>query len=48
MYLLKFMILLILNFTLCEQGAKRLHKHLFNNYDAMSRPVERPNQGIYN
>lgn len=40
------MILLILNLTLCEQGARRLNKHIFTEYDSKSRPVERPQQGI--
>jgi len=44
MFLFKFLILFIINFVLCEQGARRLNKHLFNEYDALSRPVENPQQ----
>ena len=42
MIFIKFFILLIIHVSLCEQGAKRLHKHLFTNYDSRSRPVEQP------
>jgi hypothetical protein len=44
MFVFKFLILLIINLSICEQGARRLHKHLFNSYDALSRPVENPQQ----
>lgn len=42
MSFLKLIILVAINITLCDQGARRLHQHLFSNYDSKSRPVERP------